>query len=131
MTSDDLSIMARTIWGEARGEPLTGKIAVAWVIKNRADHPGWWGKDIKGVCQAPYQFSAWLPDDPNRPKLLAVTVEDESFRECLYAVAAVLGGFSKDPTKGATHYHTAGISPKWAAGKTPNVKIGAHLFFTL
>ena len=36
MTRDDLWIFAKTIWAEARGEPLEGQIAVANVILNRA-----------------------------------------------------------------------------------------------
>lgn len=131
MTPADLDTMARTLYGEARGESMLGKIAVAWVIKNRADHPGWWGTGITGVCKAPYQFSCWLEGDPNRMKLLNVRVTDDAFRECLMVTAAVLSDNFPDPTGSATHYHTDGISPKWAAGKTPNVKIGAHLFFTL
>src|SRR5262245_20911607 len=89
MTSDDLDVMARPVWGEARGEPLDGKTAVAWVIKNRADHPGWWGHGIAGVCRQPWQFSCWNPDDPNRAKLIGVTARDEMFRDCLMVVAGV------------------------------------------
>ena len=31
----DRDILARTLWGEARGEGLDGQIAVAWTIRNR------------------------------------------------------------------------------------------------
>jgi spore germination cell wall hydrolase CwlJ-like protein len=30
-------ILARTLWCEARGENLTGQIAVAWTIRNRVN----------------------------------------------------------------------------------------------
>lgn len=34
-TSDkDRDILARTLWGEARGDGLAGQIAVAWIIRN-------------------------------------------------------------------------------------------------
>ena len=35
--SENIEYMARTIWGEARGEDEQGKIAVGHVIKNRRD----------------------------------------------------------------------------------------------
>lgn len=31
----DRDIMARTLWGEARGEGLFGQIVVTWTIRNR------------------------------------------------------------------------------------------------
>jgi hypothetical protein len=51
--------MAATIWGEARSEPLAGRIAVGWVVRNRAADPGWWGKDVRTCCLSPAQFSAY------------------------------------------------------------------------
>lgn len=37
LSERDLSIAALTIYGEARGEPYAGKVAVAWVIRNRTE----------------------------------------------------------------------------------------------
>lgn len=34
VTERDSDILARTLWGEARGESLVGQIAVAWTIYN-------------------------------------------------------------------------------------------------
>ena len=36
-TEKDRDILARTLWGEARGEGTAGQIAVAWAIKNRVN----------------------------------------------------------------------------------------------
>lgn len=33
----DIDVLARTIWGEARGEGLAGQIAVGWCIRNRVE----------------------------------------------------------------------------------------------
>ncbi|MGH3756111.1 MAG: cell wall hydrolase, partial [Pseudonocardiaceae bacterium] len=62
----DWEVMGRTLYGEARGEPFDGLVAVAWVIRNRAESPRWWGRDVKGVCLHPLQFSCWNETDPNR-----------------------------------------------------------------
>ena len=37
VTEKDRDILARTLWGEARGEELIGQIAVAWTIRNRVE----------------------------------------------------------------------------------------------
>lgn len=131
MTPDDLDVMARTIWGEARGQDLGGKIGVAWVIKNRADNPGWWGKGVADVCKQPWQFSCWNENDPNRQKLIGVTPQNEMFRDCLMVAAAVLTRNFPDPTHGANHYHAKGVSPDWAQGEEPTARIEDHIFYQL
>lgn len=58
-------LMALTIYGEARGESKAGKIAVGSVILERVDHRKWDGTTITEVCLFPFQFSCFLPNDPN------------------------------------------------------------------
>ena len=75
ITEKDRDVLARTIWGEARGESSAGKVAVAWTIRNRVfdgKEKSWWGEGYAGVCQAPWQFSCWNKTDPNYPFLIAV-----------------------------------------------------------
>ena len=122
----DVDVLARTVWGEARGESYEGKCAVAHVILNR-----WRAakgrKTIEAVCQEPWQFSCWNAHDPNRAKLLAVTLDDPMFRACW---RAALDAFdAPDATKGARHYCTIDIDPAWAHGHEPIVIIGRHQFF--
>lgn len=130
-SKDTIDILARTLWGEARGESLRGRQAVCWVIVNRANlRLPRFGLSIAEVCQKPYQFSCWNPGDPNRRKLQQVTTADTAFRECLeIARAAIAARLPADPTKGSRHYHAAGVEPNWAAGKTPAARIGRHLFY--
>jgi len=123
-------IMARTVWGESRGQGAAGMAGVAWVVKNRAAHPGWWGEDIDSVCLKPYQFDVWLQNDPNCDKCKAVTLDDHAFAEASRICAGVLSGAIPDPTNGATSYYDTSIQPpKWAVGKTPSAAIGAFRFF--
>lgn len=124
-----LDVLARTLWGEARGEGRAGMQAVACVILNRASDPGWWGRSVAEVCLKPWQFSCWLQSDPNRPKLLAVTAGERVFAQAQQIARAALAGELADYTFGATHYHVIDIAPAWAAGHTPCVLIGRHAFY--
>jgi len=131
---DEADILARTLWGEARGESARGMEAVAAVVMNRlavARRRGrhWWGDSVAGICRAPWQFSCWNAGDPNRAKLLAVDSRDPAFAMALRIARRAMSGRLPDPTGGATHYHAAGVSPAWAAGKAPSAEIGRHLFY--
>lgn len=125
-----LDVLARTLWGEARGEGEAGMCAVASVILNRAARPGWWGRSVAEICLKPHQFSCWLPGDPNRDAMLAVDGSDPQFRLAQRIAAAALAGGLTDATGGATHYHAAGIAPAWIRGRAPERIIGRHLFYT-
>jgi len=128
-TSTDIESAARTVYGEARGETEQGKIAVAWVIRNRVKRGGWWGDNADTVCRFPWQFSCW--NDHNKEKLLAAGLDDEAFRQCLIAVAAVFSGIAEDPTGGCAHYHVASLPfPKsWGEPREPHITIGNHKFY--
>jgi len=135
VTDKDRDILARTLWGEARGESLAGQIAVAWTIRNRVNDgndKSWWGEGYTGVCQKPYQFSCWNKTDPNYQFLIGVKVI--SFRELAQArIAAeqVIDGKVPDPTGGATHYYATTMpkAPDWAAKAKQTLKLGHHVFF--
>jgi N-acetylmuramoyl-L-alanine amidase len=124
-----LDVLARTLWGEARGEGRDGMRGVANTILNRAAHPGWWGRSVAEVCLKPWQFSCWLESDPNRVKLLAVDGRDRSFATALSVAVDALAGILPDYTFGATHYHALHCRPSWAQGRTPCAVIGRHAFY--
>lgn len=131
ITFHDLDIMSRTIYGEARGEPQQGKLAVAHVIRNRWKAGKWFSKaTIADTCQQPFQFSCWNEGDPMRLKIEAVGYDKGSFRACVDAALAVLLGDGEDPTGGSTHYYADYIAvPKWAIGHQPVATIGRHRFY--
>ena len=128
ITPLDIEILARTIYGEARGEYRNGKVAVAWVILNRTSAPRW-KSDIMSVCLQPKQFSCWLPKDPNFQKLKSIQMDDVHYRECYGVAIAVCTGVDADNTSGSKHYHASKIKPNWARGKTPVCRIGNHSFY--
>ncbi len=131
-----IDVLARTLWGEGRGEGTTGMEAIASVVLNRvaiAQEKGryWWGNDIITVCQKPYQFSCWNRSDPNYRQLQAVTDKDIHFATALRIARRAVSGTLADVTNGATHYHTKAVKPFWAKGKTPTTMIGNHIFFRI
>lgn len=137
-TERDLDILARTIWGEARGEGRDGMHAVANVIMNRyfaaRTSPAkarQYGKTVAEICQKPWQFSAWNENDPNRAKALAVTTADKNFRIARELAELALRGQLPDITNGADHYHTGQVAPAWSRGVMEVASVGAHHFFRL
>lgn len=60
-------ILAKTMWGEARGHGESGMRAVGHVIVNRAqaEKPKLFGQGVVGVATKPKQFSCWNANDPN------------------------------------------------------------------
>ena len=131
VTLEDLLIMARTIWGEARGESPDGRLAVGWVIRNRVTQHHRREITIAGVCTEPFQFSCWLENDPNRMKLLTIDCKDDLFRLCMMSAIQALIPGGVDITHGATHYHVTNMAnpPQWAIGHSPTAIIGDHSFF--
>lgn len=130
-STDDWQTLAKTLWGEARGEMLQGLVAVAWVVVNRLRAATWYGSSITACCLKPYQFSCWNTNDPNRQYLDGLAPNDLDYRRCLGAAALVLSGDIPDPTNGATSYHVASMNPKpeWAGAMVPTIQIGSHLFY--
>lgn len=139
---EDILAMARTLWGEARGESMNGQIAVAWSIRNRAENPGWWSRKrgdgipddtVEAVCLAPAQYSCWW--DGQAAKVRSRTKEQLSG---LYDLAEkVLSDQIPDPTDGADHYHTIARPgyatrwpPQWAKGRV-GITIGRHIFYKI
>lgn len=138
MPGHDIDILARTLWGEARGEGFDGRVAVAWVIVNRVK-AGRFGDTISEVCLRPKQFSCWNEGDPNREKMLKLTPDDAVFAECIGIAGLVYAAFKgrggalpsvlKDATLNSTHYCVSSLEPYWARGHVPVCNIGNHKFY--
>jgi spore germination cell wall hydrolase CwlJ-like protein len=135
----DIDVLARTIWGEARGEGIAGQVAVGWTIRNRVEmdlgkdgRPDWWGEGYEGVCRAPWQFSCWNQNDPNYPYLSGTRdIPNAQYTLAREAAVSVIEGRQPDPTDGATHYYATTMpkAPKWTAKAVRTCKIGRHIFF--
>ncbi|HSU72798.1 MAG TPA: cell wall hydrolase [Candidatus Binatia bacterium] len=126
---DDLTLLARVLYGEARGQSREMKTDIAYSILNRTGKHAWWGNTLKQVLLKPWQYSCLNANDPNHKELLAPT--GKAWRECVDVAQDVLLHPERDPTQGATHYHTERVKPAWSVGKTPLFKVGNTFFYAL
>lgn len=133
LTETDIMVWARTVWGEAEGEPLVGQFAVAWVIRNRYKERPKYGETITGVCLRPRQFSCWNKGTPRRRQTVLETLNSDSLKSCMYAAFAVALDQVADPTGGANHFLNPQIvvPPAWYDPKKVTVRIGNHTFLKL
>ena len=137
MTDED--VLARTIFGEARGEGLEGMEAVALVVLNRVKAKKWFtgyvvinGQKIPNVaetCLKKAQFSCWNKNDPNYEILQNINANNMLFKQCIMVARRALSGQLTDFTNGALYYHTKQIKPKWAIGKSPCYSVKNHLCY--
>lgn len=130
---EQIDVMARTAWGEARGEGQSGMQAVLNVVMNRVKKGSWYGATPKDVCLKKYQFSCWLDSDPNKAKLLTVDENDKDFARAKYLATLAYDGQLTDITKGATNYvNLASLGdnvPSWVNNMKLSTTIGKHSFY--
>ena len=125
------ALLRMCIWAEARGESVVGRLAVAWVLRNRALFRE---TSIKTEILRPWQFSSFNANDPNRGKMLTAWVDDPKGWVAVDVIAELFEQKATiDPTKGASHYYVTAMAdpPKWGRGHPlweETVEIGAHVF---
>lgn len=132
--SVETDVLARTIYGEARGEKLIGMEAIAMVILNRLNFSKkkrkyWWGNSIEEICLKSKQFSCWNKNDVNFELINRVDENNPIFCICKRIAKRAVAGLLEDKTSGATHYHTKKVRPLWTIGKIPCAEIGSHVFY--
>ena len=115
-SSNDVTVLAKMIHGEARGEPYIGKVAVGAVILNRVKDKKF-PDSVYGVCFQPGAFDA---------------VSDGQYymepdKSSVNAAKAAIGGW--DPTYGALYYwNPSTATSTWIWSRTIMTKIGKHVF---
>jgi hypothetical protein len=70
ITDYEVELIAKTLWGEARGMDHFERSMVVWCILNRVDASG---TSIADVVLAPDQFHGYHPDNPVWDDLIALT----------------------------------------------------------
>ena len=136
----DVEVLALTIYGESRGEPIEGQVAVACVVRNRFNHDKY--ANYKDVCLKPEQFSCWNNNDPNYFVLQSLgealfnnDPTDPVMRQCLFIADGVITGIILDNTHGARYYLTSWMfntkKPEWAKATTNIIAKGSQVFFNV
>lgn len=115
-SNSDIQLLARLIYGEARGESYTGQIAVGAVVMNRLRSSSF-PNTISGVIYQPYAFTA--VDDGQ----INLTPNDKAYR----AAKEAMNGY--DPSYGALYYYNpATATSSWIFSRKTTVVIGRHVF---
>ena len=115
-SSQDTHDLARLVFGEARGEPFTGQVAVAAVVLNRLES-GKFGHSIQQIIYDPGAFTA-VSDGQ-----FYLTPDDVAYQ----AAEAALRGW--DPSGGAVYYwNPVTATNKWVWSRTIVNSIGKHVF---
>ena len=134
---DELECLAKNIYFEARGESLTGKIAVANVTMNRVKHHKYPSTVCGVVTQAKWyvnwkgnrlprrnqcQFS-WFCDGK-----ADVPIDMKAYKDSIRVAEVVYHGY-RDLTDGSLFYHSTKVEPYWVASMVRTKSIGAHIFY--
>lgn len=115
-TESESYLLARLVHGEARGEPYTGKVAVAAVVLNRVKSAAF-PNTISGVV---FQTGAF---DCVADGQIWLTPDAASIR----AANDALAGW--DPTGGCIYYYNpATATSSWIWSREVRLSIGAHAF---
>ena len=115
-SSTDLNLLARVVYGEARGEPYTGQVAVAAVVPTRVRSSSF-PNSVAGVV---YQSGAF---DCVSDGQINLTPNRSAYN----AAKDALNGW--DPTYGCLfYYNPRTATSKWMLSRTIKLSIGNHAF---
>lgn len=115
-TESEISLLARIISAESRGEPYEGQVAVGAVILNRIDHPSF-PNTLAGVIYQPLAFSC-INDGQ---------VNENVSSSAKQAAQDAINGW--DPSGGAIYYYNpAKTTNKWIYSRPVICSIGNHKF---
>ena len=114
--SSNVNLLARVVYGEARGEPYTGQVAVAAVVLNRVKSSKF-PNTIAGVVYQSGAFDAVADGQINM-------TPDATAKK---AAQDALNGW--DPSYGAIYYFNPSTATnKWIWSRPMTVTIGKHRF---
>ena len=116
VSNNDLYLLAKCVYAEARGESYVGQVAVAAVILNRVESEKF-PNTIAGVIYQPYAFTAVSDGQINL----------EPNQTAYNAARDALNGW--DPTYGSLYYYNASTATSsWIYSRKTVVTIGNHVF---
>jgi spore germination cell wall hydrolase CwlJ-like protein len=117
----ELRCLAGAVYFESRGESLTGQLAVAHVVINRAQS-GRFPKSLCGVVHQPSQFSF-----VRGGKMPAIRESSTLWSNAVAIAQIARSGSWKNQAPGALFFHARHVSPGWR--KTRIAQIDNHIFY--
>ncbi|MEL7093578.1 MAG: cell wall hydrolase [Pseudomonadota bacterium] len=120
--------LSEALYFEARGETVRGQFAVAEVIMNRVQSARFPGSVCGVINQGTgrkYQCQFTYTCDGNPERIN----EPQAWDRVSKVARAALDGMAPELTKGATHYHTTAVRPRWSRVYTHTASIGVHRFY--
>ncbi|MGY4690133.1 spore cortex-lytic enzyme [Salibacterium sp. K-3] len=115
-SENDIQIMSNAVYGEARGEPYVGQVAVAAVILNRIESSSF-PNTASGVIFEPRAFTAVADGQ----------IYMEPNEQARKAVLDAING--QDPSGGAIYYYNpVTATSDWIYSRPTVKKIGKHRF---
>lgn len=121
LTDAEAHCLATTVYHEARSESLTGQLAVAHVVLERAKS-GRFPTSLCGVVTQPGQFSF-----VKQGQLPAGPTHAGQWRTAKAVAQIALEGAWANPVEGALFFHSTRISPGWKRDRV--TRIGGHVFY--
>ena len=120
--SRELECLAAGVYFEAKSEPLSGQLAVAQVIENRADSKGRFPSSYCGVLFQRGQFS--FIRGGHWP---AVNKNGMQWKNAVAIARIVDGELHDGPVPRALFFHARRVSPGWKLTRVATV--GNHVFY--
>ncbi|MBT2188596.1 cell wall hydrolase [Sphingobium nicotianae] len=117
----EANCLASAIYYEARSESLSGQLAVAHVVIQRA-RSGRFPSSLCGVVTQPGQFSF-----VRSGHLPAAPVNSGQWKTATAIARIAQQGSWQNPVKGALYFHAANVAPGWAKERV--TRIGGHVFY--
>lgn len=129
---EDWQWVVMTIIQEAANEPFEGMVAVAEVIRNRAENKYNCDGTIVSAVLTPWQFSGWNTEDRNRIHVAKLDLGDSVVQRALNAYNVAFKRRS-NYAMGANLYHADWMEkyPEWTTSPkvTRLTSIGHHIFY--
>jgi len=123
-----LLCLTQAVYYEARSESDDGQRAVAQVVLNRVRHPAY-ANSVCGVVYQGSQRATGCQFSFTCDGSMSAAIEPYAWERAGRIAAAALRGSVYRPVGLATNYHTTAINPYWAPSLTPQIILGAHIFY--
>ena len=108
--------MSLTMFHEARGEPISGQVAVGYVLYRRADF------DQKNICSETFKRNQFEWTQKTK-----VVPPYDTLKPFIELSRKIIKQEIRDSSKGASYFHHIKLDNQW--GMKPRAIINNHIFY--